>query len=69
MLRCPLLALLSALELLNCWGSFLDTGGLYTSVSMDGAVDSLCAFRGSALYFSGMFFIYDDLSLPLWRVN
>lgn len=53
----PLLALLSALELLNVlfWSTFLDTDDLYTSVNMDGAVDSLRAFRGS-IFFTRIFY-------------
>lgn len=48
---------------------FLDTGGLYSAANQGGAMDSLCAFRGSALYFLAMFFTHDDLSLLLRRVS
>lgn len=44
---------------------FLDTGGLYSSVNQDAAMDSLRAFRGSALDFLAMIFTHDDLFLPL----
>lgn len=44
---------------------FLYTGGLYSSVNWDGSMDSLCTFRGSALYFLAMIFTHGDLFLLL----
>lgn len=55
----PFLLCSRLLSCLTVLGHFSGQWCSYTSVNMDRAEDNLRAFRGSALYFLGMFFTHD----------